>query len=348
MDTFRPVLVARRPTLENQHPATSLFSFLLFHFQQTPADLMPLSTFLARFPFTPRLRRITPFLLAVLFLLPAALPASSASTEKHVLLIGGSPSHPPGQHEHNAGVLLLQHSLQSVEGLKTHVSLNGFPEDLTLLERVDTILIYSDGGPDHIALADANFAALRAAMSRGAGLVLLHYAVIPTREKGHDEFLAWIGGTYETHWSVNPLWTAEFTTLPEHPVTRGVRPFTLQDEWYFHLRFVPGLAGVTPLLVAVPPTSTMRRPDGEHSGNPHVRAAVARGDSQILAWAFERPTGGRGFGLTGAHFHDNWAHDDLRTLVLNAIVWTAGLDVPARGVTSKVTPDDLSRNLDDK
>lgn len=35
-------------------------------------------------------------------------------------------------------------------------------------------------------------------------------------------------------------------------------------------------------------------------------------------------------------------------MMLNALVWTSGLDVPADGIASGVTPDDLAANLDDK
>ena len=134
----------------------------------------------------------------------------------------------------------------------------------------------------------------------------------------------------------------------EHPVTRGVRPFRLKDEWYFHLRFPDGLKDVTPLLTAVPPASTMARPDGPHEGNPAVRAAVAAGEAQTLAWAHDRADGGRGFGFTGGHLHRNWGHDDFRKLVLNAIVWLAKLEVPKDGVASTVTEDELAAHLDPK
>jgi hypothetical protein len=35
------------------------------------------------------------------------------------------------------------------------------------------------------------------------------------------------------------------------------------------------------------------------------------------------------------HTHWNWAQDDFRTTVLNALVWIAGADVPAHGVPSR-------------
>ena len=43
----------------------------------------------------------------------------------------------------------------------------------------------------------------------------------------------------------------------------------------------------------------------------------------MLAWAVERPDGGRGFGFTGGHFHINWGDDYFRKLILNALVWAA-------------------------
>ena len=62
----------------------------------------------------------------------------------------------------------------------------------------------------------------------------------------------------------------------------------------------------------------------------------------------EHRAGGRGFGCTGAHYHKNWANDDFRKMMVNALVWTSGLEVPAEGVASTVTSDDLVANLDDK
>ena len=77
----------------------------------------------------------------------------------------------------------------------------------------------------------------------------------------------------------------------------------------------------------------MNRPDGPHEGNPAVREAVKRGEPQIVAWACERPDGGRGFGFTGGHYHRNWGNDNFRKLVLNAILWTAKVEVPAAAST---------------
>jgi len=271
-----------------------------------------------------------------------------AAADRKVLLIAGPPSHGPGMHEHNAGVILLQKCLAGVPGLKTDIVLGGWPTNPALLEGLDAVIIYCDGQTKHVALQENRKAMLGRVLAKGAGLGLLHYAVEPTLENGHEEFLGWVGGAFEIHWSVNPHWDAEFKSLPTHPITRGVKPFTIRDEWYFNMRFVANRHGVTPILVAVPDASTTSRPDGHHSGNPYVRAAVARGEPQTVAWAYERPTGGRGFGFTGGHYHQNWGHEDFRRLVLNAILWLARVEVPAGGVSSVVTAADLAVNLDPK
>ena len=285
---------------------------------------------------------------SLILVLGVAAGTASLHAEKKVLLIAGPPSHGPGAHEHNAGIQLLQKCLAGVPGLKTEIALNGWPKNPKAFDGADAIFIYADGGPRHIALQDDHLAVLDRALRGGAGLGLLHFAVEPTKDKGQDEFLRWVGGAFEINWSVNPHWNANFKTLPQHPITRGVQPFTILDEWYFNMRFVDGRKGVTPILVAVPDASTTSRPDGEHSGNPTVRAMVARGEPQTVSWAFTRADGGRGFGFTGAHFHENWGNDNFRKLVLNAILWLAKMEVPATGVQSSVTKADLQANLDPK
>jgi hypothetical protein len=171
---------------------------------------------------------------------------------------------------------------------------------------------------------------------------------VPKGETG-EAMLDWLGGYFEPHWSVNPHWTANFKELPQHPITRGVEPFEINDEWYYHMRFRPDLQGVTPILTDLPPESTLTRPDGPHSGNPDVRRAIAAREPQHVAWAYERADGHRGFGFTGGHFHWNWGNDEFRQIVLNAIVWTAHGEVPQRGVEDQpVTKDDLLLNQDEE
>jgi type 1 glutamine amidotransferase len=274
----------------------------------------------------------------------------SSGADKQVLLLAGKPSHASGEHEHNAGVLLLKKCLdESGLPVKTTARLNADWPSEEELAAADTILFYCDGGPGHFLLKEDRLAQIEKQMKRGAGLVCLHYAVEFPKDKGGPQALAWMGGFFEEDWSVNPHWLADFKELPTHPISNGVEPFESHDEWYFHMRFADPSKGLrTNLLSAVPPESTMSRKDGPHSGNPTVRAEVAAKKPQAVAWAFERKDGGRGFGFTGGHFHKGWGNDNQRTLVLNAIVWTAKAEVPAGGVPSTVTPEDLAKNLDPK
>jgi type 1 glutamine amidotransferase len=273
------------------------------------------------------------------------LPLSDA---KKIVLVAGTASHGPGDHEFNAGVMLLDKCLEGVAGVRTAVYRNGWPKDPSAFDNANTILFYMDGGGGHPAIQGDRLTELGKLMKSGVGMACAHYGVEVPKERGGPEFLDWIGGYFEMNWSVNPHWTAKFEKLPEHPITRGVKPFAINDEWYYHMRFRPDMKGVIPILTAVPTAETLNRPDGTHSGNPDVRAAVSRGEPQHVAWAAERPDGGRGFGFTGGHNHVNWGNEDFRKLVLNALLWTAKAEVPRDGVASTLMPEDLKKNLDPK
>ena len=281
----------------------------------------------------------------------AALALSTlcaAEEAKNILLIAGKPSHGPGAHEHNAGALLFKKCLdESGLPVKSTVFNNAAWPSPEQLAAADTVLIYCDGGPNHLLLQGDRMQQIAKEMKRGCGLVCIHYAVEIPKENGGPELLGWMGGYFETHLSVNPHWSADFNEFPKHPVSNGLNPFAMLDEWYFHMRFTEE-GKLTHVLAATAPEDTMERPDGPHSGNPHVRKAVAEGLPQTVAWAFDRPDGGRGFGFTGGHFHKNWGDDNQRKTVLNAILWTAKAEVPAEGVPSKVTPKELLENLDPK
>lgn len=287
-------------------------------------------------------------LLGALSIVCKKAQADEKPTPKNVVFIAGGPSHDYGSHEHYAGCRILADAiLRTDPSIKCEVLRNGWPEDDSLLDNADTIVIYSDGGGGHPSLA--HLPRLKKQMDRGAGLVCIHYAVEVPKDKGGPEFLEWLGGYFETNWSVNPHWDGKFDNLPKHPITSGVKPFQTRDEWYFHMRFQNAMKGVTPILSAVPPASTMDRPDGAHSGNPAVRKEVARGDLQHVAWATERPNGGRSFGFTGGHFHWNWGRTEPTKLVANAILWSAHLPVPESGASvDPASVEDLKANQDEQ
>lgn len=282
------------------------------------------------------------------FSLAACFPARAAdSGSKKIVLVAGTPSHGPGDHEFNAGVLLLKKCLDRLPGVTATAHLNGWPKDPQAFDGAATILFFMDGGGGHPIIKDDHLQIIGNLMKKGVGLACVHYAVEVPKDKGGPEFLDWIGGYYETGFSTNPHWDAEIKTLPQHPVTRGVRPFTVRDEWYYNIRFRNDTNQLTPLLVATPSDETRKGQSSSPRG-PYSHIQSASGRPEILAWALERPDGGRGFGFTGAHFHKNWGNDNFRKLVLNALFWTAKIEVPAEGVASSVTQADLEANLDPK
>ena len=268
---------------------------------------------------------------------------------KKVVFVAGKPSHAPGDHEHRAGSMLLARTLNESTGGKIVATVysNGWPQDPSAFSNADAIVMYSDGGGGH--MVNPRFAEVDAAHQRGVGIGCIHYAVEIPKGPGGDHFLRWIGGYFETNWSVNPHWEGDFQTIPNHPAAAGVQPFKINDEWYYHMRFRENMQGVTPLLTALPPKETLNRPDGEHSGNPAVREAIQKGEAQHVGWVTENPNGSRGFGFTGGHYHRNWQNDQFRRTVLNAIAWIAKADVPAGGIVSRTpTDEEISANQDPK
>jgi hypothetical protein len=270
--------------------------------------------------------------------------AAKADGKKKIVFVAGNPSHGYADHEHYAGCLLLAKLIQeNVPGVKTAVYKNGWPKDPKAFDGASTIVIFSDGGGGHPAMQHLD--ELAKLMDQGVGLACIHYAVeVPTGKPG-GLLKGWIGGYYETFWSVNPFWTAQFKEFPKHPVANGVKPFSIEDEWYYHMRFLDDMKGVTPILTAIPPDSTRREGNDSHGANPAVFAR--KGMPEHVGWACERPDGGRGFGFTGGHSHWNWACDSFRKVVLNGIVWTAKIDVPADGVPSaRPTFEQLEQHQD--
>ncbi|TWT56838.1 NPCBM/NEW2 domain protein [Thalassoglobus neptunius] len=268
---------------------------------------------------------------------------------KKVVFVAGTPSHGYFSHEHNAGCKLLAKKLaESNAKVVSAVYTNGWPKDPTAFDNADTVVSYCDGGGRHY-LNDRLEDFDRLVEERGVGLVCLHYAVETVTGAPGEHFLDWIGGYFEIDWSVNPHWLAKFDEFPDHPISNGVEPFEMNDEWYYHMRFQPEMEGVTPILSDLPPRDSLNRPDGHHSGNPYVREAVLeRKEPQHVAWAYDRKDGkGRGFGFTGGHFHKNWQDDNFRKVVLNAILWTANAEVPAEGINSPTpTQEELEANQD--
>ena len=281
------------------------------------------------------------------------------SDAKKIVLVAGKPSHPPRMHEFNAGVQLLHKCLQGQANVDAHFVLNGWPEDESVFKGADAVVFYMDGGQRHeLVLEDGRRMKLVEEWTQaGVGIGCMHFGVEVVPETAGAEFKRWIGGHYEHMFSCNPIWEPTFSTFPEHPVTRGVKPFHVQDEWYFNMRFVADLPGnqpaevdgmkFVPILVASPSDDVRDGPYVYPKGPyEHIQANAAR--AEAMMWTVERTDGGRGMGFTGGHFHDNWGNENFRKVVLNSFLWLAKAEVPAEGVVTEISAEDLDANLDPK
>ncbi|MBI5766687.1 MAG: ThuA domain-containing protein [Verrucomicrobia bacterium] len=276
-----------------------------------------------------------------------ALPLGVQAADKRIVLIAGKPSHPPGMHEFRAGMLLLQQCLAQTPGIKAEVYTNGWPDSDAVFDGAAAVVIYCDGGAKHPAIEPARKQLLDALAKKGVGLGFMHYGVEVPADNGGGEFKRWIGGYYETNWSCNPMWSPDYQKFPDHPVARGVKPFSNHDEWYFNMRWNENEKGITPILTAVP-SDKVRGGTYVHPKGPYQHIIAAAGRTETMMWVIDRADGGRGFGFTGGHTHAHWGNDNQRKVVLNAILWTAKVDVPKNGVESKVSADLLAANLDPK
>jgi type 1 glutamine amidotransferase len=206
-----------------------------------------------------------------------------------------------------------------------------------------SLVFYMDGRGGHPVVQGDRLAKLRQRVEAGTGWVNLHYAVDYLPKDG-DQIVRWMGGYYDPRISTNPHWDARIRSLPEHPITRGVRPFTLRDEWYFNMRWIDNAEDirdakrVQPILQAIPPD--------DRRGTADAKRFLGR--METLAWASEQPGLGRSFGFTGGHSHRNWGSEPFRRIVVQGILWTAKLEIPTEGAPVALDPIELNRHLDYK
>ena len=250
-----------------------------------------------------------------------------AKTRKIVLIAGSMTGHDKQTHEYEKSVILLKQLLdtaKNVKGIRTEVCFHGWPEDEKTLDDADAIIFVTDGSDrneqDHPLFVGDRMKLIERQMKRGCGLMMFHWSTFAP-VKYDKQITDWVGGyfDYETgpganHWrSAIQTYTAPVSLGASQPVLNGVKPFTVEEEFYYKTRFHEEDKRATPVRLTKPPNESQEFP---------------------VAWAVQRADGGRGFGLTGGHFYKNWWLADYRKLILNAIVWTAGADVPAGGVDS--------------
>ncbi len=229
----------------------------------------------------------------------------------------------------------MKHGLENMNnflGVKVDLA-EGWPNQ-ALRDAATSVVFIGDTFPaNRLPNAEQNLVDLETMMKRGCGIVCVHYATgllgKDVKPDGDHPLLRWMGGYFANrscahHESFAKIFQAATITpaAPQHPAWRGVHEFTVHDEPYTNNYFGPNgnqaAANVTVLATAMLPPEAPKK--------------------ETVSWCIERADGGRGFAVVMPHFFRNWNQDDLRRYILNGIVWSAKLDVPAEGVQTTL-PD---------
>jgi Trehalose utilisation len=245
---------------------------------------------------------------------------TTKSTHKIVLIAGEiTKVDAVGHHDYPAGVRCLDSLLKQTPGMECTIVDDGWPTNEAVFENAKSIVFYTDGGGKQAFLSSAaRIKKLQSLADEGIGIVMIHQAVDFPDEFG-DQAKSWLGGAYLKGKSGRGHWDSSHVDFPTHPVTRGVTAWKINDGWLNGIEFVADMKGITPLL---------------WSGKKYAGSRAGL-QEDIVAWLFERPDGGRSFSFTGLDAHSAWKLDGMRQLVVNGVLWTARIEIPAGGAACK-------------
>ena len=245
----------------------------------------------------------------------AADAVSGREETTRILLVPTALDHPYATHMYTPVCSLLAACLNQTPGVEATVSADlDWPSDPAVLRDVDAIVYYSRPAGD-IVLSPAHREAYLALMKKGVGFTALHWATAAEEPVGllYEQML---GGWFNFAFcglKVDKLPLQQ--KQPSHAVCSGWQPYEVRDEFYLNMKLHPD---------AVP-----------------VLAVTVDDVEQTVAWVLEREGGGRSFGSTLGHFHDNYAIPEFRRAIVNGILWTAGVEVDELGAAVELSPEQL-------
>jgi type 1 glutamine amidotransferase len=232
-----------------------------------------------------------------------------------VLFIGKAPDHAFGTHMYMHTQTMLAKCLQLTEGVETVVS-EGWPDDPATLKDVRTIVLYSSPGAEFL-LDGPGSAPLHQLMRKGVGLVTIHWASA-VREKNLDRlgerWMDYLGGSWVSNYGLSTDTAMLKQLVADHPVCRGWEEYKLFDEYYLK----PVIKAGTPLL-----------------------QVTTKGEEVTVGWTYERDDNGRAYATTLGHFYKNFQVEAFRRTIVNAILWSAYVEVPPEGAPVNLTESEL-------
>lgn len=269
--------------------------------------------------------------IALAFLSVAQSLAAPPVGSRKIVLVAGETAKKDivGHHDYLAGCKCLVALLKQTPGVRVEFVAEGWPRDESAFSDAASVVFYTDGGGKQAFLATPQrVARMQALVDAGVGLVCVHQAVdFPATFA--EQAKSWLGGIYLAGKSGRGHWPSSHVEFPEHPITRGVTAWKINDGWLNQLEFVEGHSGIAPLV---------------WSGKTYQGSRSGR-EADIVGWAYERPAGGRSFSFTGLDAHSAWSQAGMRQLMVNGVLWSAGIEIPSMGAPCEIGDEQLTAYL---
>lgn len=250
-------------------------------------------------------RSLSTCLLAMLLTLTVA--ATAKEPQRLLILTQGPDGHPRQTHEYVAGGEVLNKLFAAVPDLRVEtirVDQSEEPAVLKAILTADGIMLSVAEGAKWLASEPRRGEAFARHAAQKRGLFVLHWAMGTKSAEPVEPFVKLFGAC---HGGADRKYRVlEANAIPrEHAATKELKPFKIKDEFYFALK-----------------TNSQTPPE------PLLEIEID-GGRQMVAWAWERPGGGRSAGFSGGHFHANWERAEYQRLIGQTILWTVGLTAPA-------------------
>jgi type 1 glutamine amidotransferase len=239
-----------------------------------------------------------------------------------ILLVATPPDHPWAAHMYEFDCHVLAKCLRQTKGVEAEVVV-GWPADSRRLNDVSSLVFYSRPAGE-IVLHPGHRERFMTLMDRGVGFVAIHwgtgvgYTPLADDPDVRDTYKNVLGG-----WFRRPPCGIKITKAmlhqkaADHPLCRGWSGYEIHDEFYLN-----------PVL--------------HERARPILQVSIG-GTDQTVAWSHERSgtERGRSIGISLGHYHDNFKREAFRRALVNAILWTARVDVPNEGAPVVIDPQEL-------
>ena len=177
---------------------------------------------------------------------------------KKIVIVAGSKSHGPGDHEFFAGTAILMNLLKQTPGVWPVMARDGWPKNEKIFDGAAAILFYMDGRGGHPVVQKDRLKMLQQSMDKGVRLgepaLRRGLRTTPRRDRRRVD-----GRVLRPPHFHEPALGCELPGVyRKHPITNGVKPFTIRDEWYYNMHWIGDVLdvaeakNVTPILQSPP------------------------------------------------------------------------------------------------